>query len=286
MGKTAFDAKRSTSWRLDPDEVVILTGANEPDPLQRARADMPVSEGLVIAMMKVGFFGAAIIRRDGPRAIAVDGRQRIKAAREVKKRQLAEGVAPGKTILVECHLADGSDAKMTMIGVMLNGGEQHADNPVLQAHQIAHLLSMGQSEQDIADIYFRKVSWVKQLRALLNTHQRIQDAVTRGELPISAAAQLSKLERSKQLEELAAAREASKSEKVTVKQVKKAIKKKATGKDEIEPPSKKHALKVASFMGADEHDLVRWVLTGKMPDDPSAREALEDAIKSAKEIET
>ena len=267
MGKTALAFTRGTTFKIDPDEIRIREGEDEPDPLQRVRAALPVSQGLVTLMKRLGFLGVITVSKDGPHAVAQDGRQRVKAAREVKRQQLEEGVPEGKTILVECKLADGSDAVMTMIGVALNNAEQRNDSPVMVAQQIAHLLTMGQDEQQIADLYVQTISWVKQHRALLTTHQKVQDAVTRGDLSVSGAAKLAKLERTKQVEELAAAREASKSEKVTVRQVSKAIKKKTTGKDATDPPSRKLVLKVAEDNEPKVTSLLRWAVTGELPKD-------------------
>lgn len=281
MAKTAFDVARGTTWKIDPDEIRIREGDAEPDPLQRARAALPVSAGLVTLMKRFGFLGVITVSKDGPHAVAEDGRQRVKAAREVKRLQLEEGVPKGKTILVECKLQDGSDAQLTMIGVMLNSGEQRDDSPVMVASQIAHLLSMGQGEQEIADLYVQKISWVKQHRALLTTHQKVQDAVTRGDLSVSGAAKLAKLERTKQVEELAAAREASKSEKVTVRQVSKAIKTKATGKPAIDPPSRKLVLAMADHGEFFLAGVLRWVATGTLPDNKQVLAQLEDAALGA-----
>src|SRR5271154_3135578 len=94
-GKQIVAAKRGTSFWYDPDKLVIIGLDTDDGPehkLYDASIRKPLNETTVKNYMVHGVLQDVTCRKNGNRLEVVLGRDRIRHAREAKKRRLAEGV--------------------------------------------------------------------------------------------------------------------------------------------------------------------------------------------------
>jgi len=195
---------RKDLLQFDPDDLVIIT--DKVHPLYDPRAELPVSESLVLNVKALGVLQPIIVRRNGERADGmatmevVAGRQRVKAAREANKRIRAEGGAP---MLVGAIVKRGDDASLFATIVAENEARQ-ADSPMGRARKLARYMAFGVSEAEAAVVFNCSESTIRNWLALLDCDKSVQDAVEAGRLPATTAAQqFAKMPREEQAAHLA-----------------------------------------------------------------------------------
>lgn len=147
MAKTAIDASRSNVYNVDPDKLTVIDDPNHP--LYDSRVDMPVSEKMVRSIMTNGVIEPLIVRKNGKNTEVVDGRQRVKNAREANKRLHSEGRDIVKIPVIFRNEKDGVAAST---GVLLN--EIRKDDDVLtKAEKADRLRNLGRSDEEIAETF-------------------------------------------------------------------------------------------------------------------------------------
>lgn len=208
MGKNQVQATgsqgRKDLLQFDPEDLAIITDKSHP--LYDPRAELPVSEAMVLNVKALGVLQPVIVRRNGERdgvAImeVVAGRQRVKAAREANKRLRAEGGSP---MLVGAIVKRADDASLFATIVAENEARQD-DSPMGRARKLARYLAFGVSEAEAAIVFRVSESTIRGWLALLDCDKSVQDAVERGQLPATTAAQeFAKMPREEQAAHLAA----------------------------------------------------------------------------------
>lgn len=258
MAKTAFDAARQTIFLFPPEDLVLVD--DPAHPLYQARVNLPVNENLVRSMMVKGFRSIVIVRRDGENALVVDGRQRVKAAREANKRLKAEGKEPLK---VRAYQEKGDEADLFGVMVLSNKGRQD-DDPMSEARELKRFIDMGRSDEEAAAIFCKPKSWVRQTLQLFDLAPKVQKAVTDGKVSVSAAVKLVNLDSADQVERLDEL--LASGAKATVQNVARAVKKPAGEEAGPVPPTKKQIQVAAEHLRAGGMDeaaaALDWALTG------------------------
>jgi ParB family transcriptional regulator, chromosome partitioning protein len=208
----------------DPDDLTIVD--DETHLLHDERANLPLQEPLVLSIMTHGVLEAVTCVRDGDRLLILDGRQRVKNAREANRRLKAQGSLP---VRVPYVCKRGTDAKI--LGVMASTFIRTDDSPVSRAHKMQKHVDLGRSHADIAIDFGCTPKTVKETLALLDCAPAVQKAVEAGEIPAKIAKTLSALPRADQTVALAKMKElgATKGTKA------KAAAAKATGKEPKAP---------------------------------------------------
>ena len=113
MGKTALPeaVRRSDTFILEPDDLTIITDPANPffDPRSELPIDSPEMQWLIESIMEAGKnYSPISVRKngkheDGKNVIEViDGRQRLKAIREINRRYAEIGKEP---LLIEARTA-------------------------------------------------------------------------------------------------------------------------------------------------------------------------------------
>lgn len=214
--KTAFD-NRTNAYVFDPEDLVLID--DETHDLYDSRVKLPVDEGLVLSMMSQGFFGAIeIAKRDG-KAQVVDGRRRVKAAREANRRLRERGLEP---IRVPAMLARGMDVDLWGITISANL-HRTDDSPLENARKVARYMAFGRDEKDAAAKFGVTEQAIKQWLKLLEVAAPVQKAVEKGRISATAASKLAGLDREEQVEKLRELEEATPvGKKVSAKAVKQA----------------------------------------------------------------
>ena len=202
MGKAAFDGKRGDVFYLAPE--IIGSVISKEAVLYDPRVELPLDENLVKNIMVHGVITPVIVCKQGGCAVVIDGRQRVKAAREANKRLTAEGKQP---LLVPCILR--KDTEEDLFGVSVSANEQRQDDsPLLKAQKAAKLQHMGKTAAEVAILFGVTPQAVYQWGKLLECAAPVRKAVEQGLLAASAAVQLAGLpsaEQENKLEELLAA---------------------------------------------------------------------------------
>lgn len=197
--KTAVDASRTNAWNIEPERLVLIE--DQTHPLYDPRVHLPVDESLVLNIGLHGVIEPVIICKDGPDLVVVDGRQRVKAAREANVRLRAEGKLP---MLVTCMVRKGDDA--SLFGVMVSTNELRTeDSPLWRAEKLQRYLAMGRTEAEAAIVFGVSRQTIRNWIELLNLDVSVKLAVDAGVIGATAAVQVfSGLKREDQREKLKA----------------------------------------------------------------------------------
>lgn len=256
--KAALTGKRMNMFGMNPDDLVIIgldTDHEEGEhPLWDERINLPLDESLIRNITVFGVIKPVIVRKNGKVPEVVDGRRRVRAAREALKRQRESGQVE---LVVPVIAQRGED--LSTFGVMVLANEFRVDDGMLgKARKLAHLLRMGASTADAAITFGVTEASIRNWTKLLDCDPQILEAVDNDQLPASAAADLAVLPREEQvkkLEELQA--EAGPGNKVTTRQTQR-VKRSATSK----PGTKVHSAPRKPVLKA----LVEKSTTARVPD--------------------
>ncbi len=170
-------AKRESIFLVDPDEIVLV---EEPGPYYDERVHEPVKESLVRSIIRKGVRVPVLIVRQGDQTIAIDGRRRIKAAREAKRR--------GHDIMVRCVPQRDASDELDAAEIAIIANEiRFQDNAILRARKMAGMLAKCGDIDRTADMFGVKKTRVNQLLRLLDLAPATQRAVRSGKLSESAA---------------------------------------------------------------------------------------------------
>jgi len=203
MSKQAIPGKRGNLFSVDPTFPQIVGidtkhKTSKEHPLYDPRIKLPVDEALVRNIMVYGVIDPVKVCKDGTDVLVVDGRQRVRAAREANKRLKKEGK---EELTVPLVLKRGTDA--TLFGVMVSANENRQDDgPLTKADKAGRMLDMGKTVEEIAIAFGVTVQAVNNWLALLDVGTDVRNAVEKGAITASAAAKLSSLPREEQSKEL------------------------------------------------------------------------------------
>ena len=193
MGGQAFDVRRASAFLFDPDELVIIgidTKDGPEHPLyDEGRLKEKIPESLVKNIMKFGVIETVSVTKVGDVAVVVDGRRRVRAAREAKKRQTAQGE---ETIKVPCLLKRGDDDEL--IGVLISGNEHRLDDgPIARAMKAAKLKDRGRNLSEIGVYFGVSATAISNWLKVLDCVAEVKRAVEQGVISMSAAIELADL---------------------------------------------------------------------------------------------
>lgn len=187
---------------FEPEFLVLVDDENHP--LYDERVHFPVDEAMVRNIMVNGVIEPVLIRKNGeskggtPIVEVVDGRQRVKNAREANKRLKAEGK---ESIRVPATLRRGENKDL--YGVMVSANDiRKGDNLLVRAKKCAKLLKYGRTEEEAAILHGVSETTVRNWLALLEASVAVQKAVERAEIPLTVATKLAKLPMDEQPEAL------------------------------------------------------------------------------------
>lgn len=251
MSKQALPGRRINAFAMDPCDLKIVgidTDHGKGDhPLWDERNDYPVSESLVLNIMVYGVTHAVTVRKEGGDPIVVDGRQRVRAAREANKRLLAEGK---EAMTIPVLPKRGSDE--TMFGVMISANENRQDDSILvKADKAGRLRDMGKSVKEVAIAFGVTEQAVHTWLSLLDVCGEVRKAVEKGTISASVAAKLAPLGREDQVKEM---KEMVESGTATTAQASARVRTKRTGKETNAAPGKRTIKKLVEYVRTLEEE--------------------------------
>lgn len=197
----AYGASGRTNLLLfDPDDLVMVDDPKHP--LYDERIKLPVDERLVISMMTIGFFDPIIFQKDAEtgEAIVVDGRQRVKAAREANKRLKKQGDALIKVSAIP--RATNSKETVSMMVMAAANELRRANKPLQKAALMSRLLERGATEEDLVVAFGVSKATIKNILALNECTGVLRKAIDTKKIPVSMGYELAKLPPAEQKERL------------------------------------------------------------------------------------
>jgi len=199
MGNQLFQGtKRLNGFIFEPEDLVIigLDTDNGPEhPLYDERIHLPLDEGLIKNIMLEGVIKPVVVCKDPDgHALVVDGRQRVRAAREAKTRQAANGDV---TVRVPAVHRRSDETALLGVSISANGFHQ-GTNVLAKARQAERLLNMGQTEEEVALRFGVSGQAIRNWRKLLDLAAELKKAVEAGKIAPSAALELAKLPKAEQ----------------------------------------------------------------------------------------
>lgn len=200
---------RKDLYTFDPDKLVIITDPKHP--LFDERAALPVDEDMVRNVMHYGVLQPILYRTEEINGetvpVVVAGRQRVKAAREANRRLRERGEVPLQVPGMVRRAGDGE-----AIGLLVSENEvRRADDVIVKAAKARRMMeTYSYTEEQCAMTFGVSTATLRRYLAVEGATVEVKEAFVKGELPIGAAVDLSKLPPSKQREQLDAMREAGK----------------------------------------------------------------------------
>jgi ParB family chromosome partitioning protein len=235
MGTQLLDGKRETLFRVDPETLTIIGIDTDDGPdhqLWDERIKLPIDEHMVLNIMDLGVREPIVVVVQGKGearvAAVVDGRQRVRHAREANKRLVKRG-EPALQVPVIAEKGM-SEQEQTLLSASLN--EIRQNDPVMtKAAKAARMKARGSTFQQIASAFGITEQtvglWVN-INSLTDTVKR---AISDGHITPTAAGQLAGLKPEEQKAALAELLEeaATSGEKPTVDKAKNKVKSKKNG---------------------------------------------------------
>lgn len=197
MGSEAiknWNAKdRRDYLRWDPKDITIVE-EDESSPLydpDSAKAVVP--EWLIRSVMKRGVLQPIRVRLNGttkggkPIVEVIDGRTRVRAAREANRRLVAAG---GEAILVSGIQTKAAEADLAEMVVEMNEARREI-LPLERARKAQRLhMVYEKTKKEIAETFGVTVQTVSSWLDLMTCTKKVQESVERGEVPASVASKL------------------------------------------------------------------------------------------------
>lgn len=236
--------------RFDPEELTFIDEKGHPlyDP---RRVALPVMEELVLNIMVLGVLEPVLIAKDPEtgKVVVVDGRQRVKAAREANKRLKKQG---SPLVKVPCIMKKAAPGRLA--GMMAGTTIRQDETPLGRAENMAKMRDLGTPEEEIAVFYGVSLPTVKNHLSLLVASAPVRNAVEAGKIGTTAAYKLAKLEPEEQKKRLAEAIEAA--EGATTKREKSRARNKAVDSG----PKMRRRGEIEELLASADNGLVKSVL--------------------------
>lgn len=179
----------------DPSDFVIVgldTPEDETSVYHDERALEPLEETFIRNVHYHGVLQPVTVREDGGQLIIVDGRQRVRAAREVKSRQESSGESPIR-VPYTTHGTTGKSNR-DIAGLIISYNEQRKEDNILnKAEKAARLLAMGYDKDEAALQFGCSGQTIDNWLRVRESHTDVQEAIRMNKLTTSGAYALSRL---------------------------------------------------------------------------------------------
>lgn len=282
MAKTSIDEPRITAYSMDPDDLTIIgidthhTRHGEVDdgtshPLYDERIKIKLDPAKVANVVQYGVITPIQVRKEGDKIVVVNGRQRVRWAREANIKLKEAG---GETHRIPVMEKRGDGKKMTGIMIVTNVVTEH-ESTMSKARKAQQYLDMNHSEEMVATTFGVSMQTVRNWIALLETAPEIQRMVEAGKIGAMAAAKLASLPHAEQIAKAKEQIESGDTSVTALARVAKGAKEEREGKQTTTYPlPRKRALKklIDAWETGELPDLdplviktIRWMTGSMMP---------------------
>jgi len=205
--KNTIKGKRTDAYRMDPNDIVLVGGNGPNDVTKKAgpthlfdrRVTLPLDESMVLNIMRYSVKTPVLVTKIGPDAYCVDGRQRVRCAREANRRLVAEGKQPW---LVPVMPQRGADHML--FGVMISTNEHRQDDgPITLAGKMSQFIDdLGRSMEEAEVAFGKSAQQINNYLKLLELHPKVQKMMEDGNIPASFGPEIENLPQEEQLEKV------------------------------------------------------------------------------------
>lgn len=223
---------RTTMTFEDPETIIIVgldtTEADKSSPLYDERVNMELSEELIASIREHGVQQNVVALEKNGKLVCVDGRQRVRAARELNRRLVEEGATKDDLQKVPVTRYASNGTGLMGLGIALNE-IRYDDSVPIKAQKLQRYLNLGRSMDDAAKAFGVKISTLQNWLSVLKLNEDLQQQVNDGTLSVNSAVDLSVMDESQQKEvaqEVKKAKEAGKNPKAVARAVSRQV---ATG---------------------------------------------------------
>ena len=168
------------------------------DPLFDERVGLELDENFVRNIMVYGISTPVLCRDEAGRTVVVDGRQRVRAARQANRRFNDAGEVQLKVPVI---VINGSDRRVQ--GIMISANEQRRDDSVLvKAKKAVRMLDLTGSKDEVCVAFGKTAQTINAWIRLVNAVTAIHEAIEAGTISATAAIELAGLPRDEQADAL------------------------------------------------------------------------------------
>lgn len=206
----AYGASGKTNvLSFETDALTVI--AAPAHPLYDERIQLPLDEAITLNTMALGVREPILVWKDPEtgKVLVVDGRQRVRHAIEANRRLAERGEPP---ILVPGVAQRGTLETMSDLMTAMNEARRD-DPPLTKARKMAAFVGRGYSDSRLATIFACSEVTVRNTLVLLDSTKAVQEAADTGQITLTHAKALAKLnpeeQRAKVAELVAAGKDAT-----------------------------------------------------------------------------
>lgn len=191
--KTHGAVGRADLPMFDPDTLLIIgldTNDGPEHPLFDPSVRLPLDESFVKSIKESGVLEPVLVWKDGeengkPRVFILAGRDRTRAAREVKKQ--------GIPIKIAGIVRRGTQAEVFREFIEENTQRRARDNPLVLARKIERARHLGYDDASISHLFRLSLPSINTYADLLNAHEKVRTAIEEKTISIGAATEILRL---------------------------------------------------------------------------------------------
>lgn len=187
---------RVAAFKELPENLIIIgiDAGDESHALWDRRILLPIDAELKATIALKGVIEPVVCRADGDKFVVVDGRQRVRALREVNKERIAQGGAPMQVAFV---VREGTDNDLA--GVAAAANIRVEETQLDKAYRVQHMSDvLKMSTKEIAAHFGVSTQAIGQWTKLLRLEPNVQEALQNGKITSTAAQAISRLSAEKQ----------------------------------------------------------------------------------------
>lgn len=207
---------------VSPYDLTIIgldTDDGADHPLYDERVYLPVDENLVRNIQVYAIQQPVLVRKDGDTLLVVDGRQRVRAARQAWDQANAAGEHP---IKVPTRAVTATDARAT--GIMISSNELRQEDDVLgKALKAQRLYAQYGDIGEVAVAFGRSTQTIRNWLLLVEADPRVHECIRSQKLSVTTAIEIARLKREEQREKLESFLRAADNGKISDKAVREAL---------------------------------------------------------------
>lgn len=187
---------------VDPNDVIIIgldTDDDEKHPLYDERINFALDDKLVANILVLGVRDAVEVREEAGKLYVVDGRQRTRAVREIRRRQEREG--SDEKIYLPVLKVNGDDNHMIAISHSKNVHRKN-DDVLTNARKAARQFDFCGDLDMVAVTFGRSRTTINNWFSLLEADASVINAVEEGKISANRGIELSGYPKAEQVEKL------------------------------------------------------------------------------------
>lgn len=179
MSKEALAYPKRALFLIPPEDVTIIgldTSDGREHPLWDERIKYRIKPELVLSVAADGVIEPITVCKDGDRILVVNGRQRVRAAREVNAELLKRG-EPALALPAQYKRDDDT----ALLGAMVTTNEHRTDDDILvKAAKAQRLYDRGMSPPDIGVKFGKTGQTIRTWLTLNALHPQLKEAFREG----------------------------------------------------------------------------------------------------------